>query len=104
MEAVLRAPFLLIGNRLVYFSRPIPVPPPANLRGRNQTFRHGSGGSRARDSKPLRNRAKRQEWIEALNKIAALDAETMVAGHKRPGLNDSPRVLGESIANLEDFD
>jgi len=50
------------------------------------------------------NRAGRQAWIDALKKIAGLGPVTVVAGHKRPGFDDGPRILGETITYLEDFD
>lgn len=50
------------------------------------------------------NRAGRQAWIDALHRIAGLDPITVVAGHKRPESADGPRILGETITYLEDFD
>ena len=50
------------------------------------------------------NRAGRQAWIDALQKIAALDPAIVVAGHKRPGSDDGPHILGETIGYLKDFD
>jgi glyoxylase-like metal-dependent hydrolase (beta-lactamase superfamily II) len=50
------------------------------------------------------NRAQRQGWIKVLNKIAELDPATVVAGHKRPGLEDGPHILGETITYIQDFD
>lgn len=50
------------------------------------------------------DRPGRLAWIDALQKIVALDPATVVAGHKRPGTDDGPHILGETITYLEDFD
>ena len=40
---------------------------------------------------------KRQEWIAALDKMESLQPRALVAGHKRVGNDDSPRIIGESV-------
>jgi glyoxylase-like metal-dependent hydrolase (beta-lactamase superfamily II) len=35
----------------------------------------------------------RQKWIASLDRLAALKAETVIAGHKIPGLPDSPEAI-----------
>lgn len=35
---------------------------------------------------------KRQEWIAALDKMESLKPRAVIAGHKRPGNNDSPTL------------
>lgn len=41
----------------------------------------------------------RQAWIEALDRLAALGPEIVVAGHKKPGLGDTP----DAIAFTRDY-
>jgi len=45
----------------------------------------------------------RLEWIAALEKVLALQPETVVAGHKRPGGLDSVADVHSSIAYIRDF-
>jgi hypothetical protein len=47
---------------------------------------------------------KRREWIAALDKIESLEPRTVVAGHKRPGSDDSPRIIEETRQYIRDFD
>jgi glyoxylase-like metal-dependent hydrolase (beta-lactamase superfamily II) len=49
------------------------------------------------------NRKNRLEWIAALDKIDALKPLAVVAGHKVPGNDDSPRVVEETRQYLRDF-
>jgi len=52
------------------------------------------------ESDPL----KRREWIAALDKIEAFKPGAVIAGHKRPGNEDSPRILEETRQYIRDFD
>jgi glyoxylase-like metal-dependent hydrolase (beta-lactamase superfamily II) len=45
----------------------------------------------------------RQDWIDNLNEIAALDPQIVVAGHHRVGAPTDPRSIGESQQYLRDF-
>ena len=47
---------------------------------------------------------KRQEWIAALDKMESLKPRAVVAGHKRIGNEDSPRIIGESRKYIRDFE
>ena len=47
---------------------------------------------------------KRREWIAAIDKIESLKPRTVIAGHKRPGNPDSPRILEETRQYIRDFD
>jgi glyoxylase-like metal-dependent hydrolase (beta-lactamase superfamily II) len=47
---------------------------------------------------------KRREWIAALDKIESLHPATVIAGHKRPGREDSPRTFAETRQYIRDFD
>jgi len=47
---------------------------------------------------------KRQEWIAALDKMESLKPRVVVAGHKRVGNNDSPKILGETRKYIVDFE
>ena len=49
------------------------------------------------------NRRNRLEWIAALDKIDALKPSAVVAGHKIPTNDDSPRHVGETRQYLRDF-
>ena len=46
----------------------------------------------------------RQDWLAALDLIEALDPRAVVAGHKRYGNDDSPRIIGETRQYIRDFD
>jgi len=50
------------------------------------------------------NREKRREWIAAVDKIESLRPRAVIAGHKRPGNPDNPRILGETRQDIRDFD
>jgi glyoxylase-like metal-dependent hydrolase (beta-lactamase superfamily II) len=47
---------------------------------------------------------KRKEWISALNKIESLNPRAVIAGHKRPGTDDDPRIIEETRQYIRDFD
>jgi pimeloyl-ACP methyl ester carboxylesterase len=46
----------------------------------------------------------RQEWIAALDRLAALNPKTVVAGHKKPGAPDGPETIEATKHYLADFD
>ncbi len=45
----------------------------------------------------------RLEWISTLDKLEALNPKAVVAGHKVPGNDDDPRIIGETRQYLRDF-
>ena len=45
----------------------------------------------------------RQDWIDNLNQIAALDPQIVVSGHHRVGAPNDPKSIGESQQYLRDF-
>ena len=47
---------------------------------------------------------KRREWIAALDTIEALKPRAVIAGHKRPGNDDSPKIIEETRRYIRDFD
>jgi len=47
---------------------------------------------------------KRQEWIAALDKMELLKPHAVIAGHKRVGNADSPKILDETKAYIRDFE
>src|SRR5260370_3667962 len=47
---------------------------------------------------------KRHEWIAAIDKIEALKPRAVIAGHKRVGNDDSPRIIGETRKYIRDFE
>ena len=47
---------------------------------------------------------KRQEWIAALDTMESLQPRAVVAGHKRVGNDDSPRIIGETRKYIRDFE
>ena len=49
------------------------------------------------------NRRTRSEWIDALDKIDALKPSAVVAGHKLPGNDDSPKNVEETRQYIRDF-
>src|SRR5579871_6359618 len=46
----------------------------------------------------------RENWIAALDRLAALSPATVVAGHKKPGVPDSPAAIQDTQRYLRDFD
>jgi glyoxylase-like metal-dependent hydrolase (beta-lactamase superfamily II) len=51
-----------------------------------------------------RDQQKRQEWIAAFDKMESLKPRAVIAGHKRVGNDDSPRIIGETRKYIRDFD
>jgi glyoxylase-like metal-dependent hydrolase (beta-lactamase superfamily II) len=47
---------------------------------------------------------KRQEWIAALDTMESLQPRAVIAGHKRVGNDDSPRIIGETREYIRDFE
>jgi glyoxylase-like metal-dependent hydrolase (beta-lactamase superfamily II) len=47
---------------------------------------------------------KRQEWIAALDRMESLKPRAVIAGHKRVGNDDSPRIIGETRTYIRDFE
>jgi glyoxylase-like metal-dependent hydrolase (beta-lactamase superfamily II) len=47
---------------------------------------------------------KRQEWIAALDKMESLQPRAVIAGHKRVGNDDNPRIIGETRKYIRDFE
>ena len=50
------------------------------------------------------NAQTRLEWIAALDKIESLNPRAVIAGHKRPGNDDSPKITEETRQYIRDFD
>jgi len=48
--------------------------------------------------------AKRQNWLAALETIESLHPQSIVAGHKRAGRDDDPRIVEETRQYIRDFD
>src|SRR2546430_7549167 len=46
----------------------------------------------------------RRAWIAALDTIEALKPRAVIAGHKRPGSDDSPKIIEETRQYIRDFD
>jgi glyoxylase-like metal-dependent hydrolase (beta-lactamase superfamily II) len=46
----------------------------------------------------------RREWIAALDTIEALQPRAVIAGHKKPERDDSPRIIEETRQYIRDFD
>ncbi|HTY55629.1 MAG TPA: MBL fold metallo-hydrolase [Candidatus Binataceae bacterium] len=45
----------------------------------------------------------RENWIAALDRLAALNPTMVVAGHKKPGAPDSPSAIQDTKRYLQDF-
>jgi len=50
------------------------------------------------------NAQTRREWISALDTIESLNPRAVIAGHKRPGSDDSPKIIEETRQYIRDFD
>ena len=46
----------------------------------------------------------KQGWISALDTIESLNPRAVIAGHKRPGNDDSPKIIEETRQYIRDFD
>jgi len=46
----------------------------------------------------------RKEWISALDKIESLNPRAVIASHKRPDNDDSPKIIEETRQYIRDFD
>ncbi|MGW4983786.1 MBL fold metallo-hydrolase [Streptomyces mirabilis] len=46
----------------------------------------------------------RRAWLDALDTIAALEPEVVVAGHKNPDRPDDPRAIAETRRYIHDFE
>jgi glyoxylase-like metal-dependent hydrolase (beta-lactamase superfamily II) len=46
----------------------------------------------------------RREWIAALDTIESLNPCAVIAGHKRPGNDDSPKIIEETRQYIREFD
>jgi len=46
----------------------------------------------------------RREWIAALDTIESLNPRAVIAGHKKPENDDSPRIIEETRQYIHDFD
>ncbi len=46
----------------------------------------------------------RRDWIAALDTIESLKPRAVIAGHKKPGKKDSPRIIEETRQYIRDFD
>jgi glyoxylase-like metal-dependent hydrolase (beta-lactamase superfamily II) len=50
------------------------------------------------------NAKTRREWIAALDTIESLKPCAVIAGHKKPEKDDSPRIIEETRQYIRDFD
>ena len=50
-----------------------------------------------------RHHPRRNNWIAALDRLAALNQAIVVAGHKKPGAPDSPSTIQDTKRYLQDF-
>ena len=46
----------------------------------------------------------RRAWIAALDTIESLNPRAVIAGHKRPGNDDSPKIIEETRQYIREFD
>ena len=45
-----------------------------------------------------------REWIAALDEMESLNPRAVIAGHKRPGNDDSPKIMEETPQYIRDFE
>jgi glyoxylase-like metal-dependent hydrolase (beta-lactamase superfamily II) len=50
------------------------------------------------------NTQTRREWIAVLDEMESLNPRAVIAGHKRPGNDDSPKIIEETRQYIRDFD
>jgi hypothetical protein len=53
---------------------------------------------------PSNNPQTRREWISALDTIERLKPRAVIAGHKKPESDDSPRIIDETRQYIRDFE
>jgi hypothetical protein len=57
-----------------------------------------------RASVRVADQQKRQEWIAGLDKMESLEPRAVIAGQKRVGNDDSPRIIQETGKYNRDFE
>ena len=62
------------------------------------------GRGRRRRRLQRRSSLPRRVWISALDKIESLNPRAVIAGHKRPENDNSPRIVEETRQYIRDFD
>jgi len=67
-------------------------------------WRRGVEPPRPEGRRILSHTPTRREWIAALDKIESLNPRAVIAGHKRPGNDDSPKIIEETRQYIRDFD
>ena len=50
------------------------------------------------------NAQTRREWIAALDEMESLNPRAVIAGHKRPGNDDSPTIIEQTRQYIRGFD
>jgi hypothetical protein len=50
------------------------------------------------------NAQTRREWITALDTIETLKPRAVIAGHKKPDRDDSPRIIEDTRQYIRDFE
>lgn len=48
--------------------------------------------------------AQRKAWVQSLKDLQALEATTVISGHRDPTKADAPQILEETITYIQDFD
>lgn len=51
----------------------------------------------------IRNQDDYKQWIAALDRLAKLQPKFVVAGHKKPGMADTPEIIDQTKQYLTDF-
>src|SRR5207244_9077351 len=98
-------PAVHAGGRRLLLERTLPRPDPRRPRPCRPARRSHDrpGGPRARRWKSATPELRR-EWIAALDTIESLHPRAVIAGHKRPGRDDDPRIIEETRQYIRAFD
>jgi hypothetical protein len=72
--------------------------------GRGKTDSRTAQGTAARQWLVESNTQTRREWVSALDTIESLNPRAVTAGHKRPGNDDSAKIIEETRQCIRDFD
>lgn len=51
----------------------------------------------------IRNEDDYHQWIAALDRIEKLNPRFVIAGHKKPGMADTPEIIGQTKEYINDF-
>jgi hypothetical protein len=83
---------------------PTPTTRPVYMSRRSASWSPATSPTTTFTSTSPSNAQTRREWISALDTIESLNPRAVIAGHKRHGNDDSPKIIEETRRYIRDFD